>query len=132
MMFRLAMIIVGSVAMLPVAASEPRDICDAPPQIAQQFGMTYREALRQARARQEQGLAVLFRMSTSSQLDGAWAECYASNIRMLLDVWGDKPFAMVLRKQPASVRKAEFRVLRDAALMDFSQRFPETFGASYP
>ena len=115
-----------------VAASEKGDVCDAPSELVKQFGMTYRDAVAEARAHREHGLAVLFQMSTSPQLDGAWAECYATDTGSVLRIWGDKQFAVVLRKQPASVRKAEFRVLRDIALMDFSQRYPETFAASYP
>jgi hypothetical protein len=76
--------------------------------------MTYRDALREARGRREHGLTVLFRMSTSPQLDGAWAECCASDMRMLLDVWGDKAFAVVLGRQSPPVRRAEGRVLRAA------------------
>ena len=115
-----------------IAASEKGDICDAPPELVKQFGMTYRDAVREARAHREHGLAVLFRMSTSPQLDGAWAECYATDMGSLLRSWGDRAFAVVLRKQPSNVRKAEWRVLRDIALMDFSERYPKAFAAGYP
>jgi len=128
---RLLVVFFG-VAASSITSSAKGDICDAPSELVKQFGMTYRDAVREARAHRDHGLAVLFRMSTSSQLDGAWAECYATDTGSLLRIWGDKQFAVVLRKQPESVRKAEFRVLRDIALMDFSQRYPETFAASYP
>ena len=128
---RLLLAILGVTASW-VAAAGKGDVCDAPSELVKQFGMTYRDAVAEARAHREHGLAVLFQMSTSPQLDGAWAECYATDTGSVLRIWGDKQFAVVLRKQPASVRKAEFRVLRDIALMDFSQRYPETFATSYP
>ncbi len=132
MKLRLITLACSSVATLCVAASQSHDFCGAPPRLVHQFGLTFRQALDQAYARKERGLATLFRMSTSPQLDGEWAECYATEMQKLLDVWGDKRFAAVLRKQSSSVRKAEWRVLRDIALMKFSGRYPEVFAASYP
>jgi len=101
-------------------------------QMMRQYGMSYKQAVREARAKKERGLTVLFRLSTSRELDGMRAEIYASDIRALLDIWGDKAFAAVLRKQPASVRRAEWRWLRDIALVEFSHRYPESLAASYP
>jgi hypothetical protein len=117
--------------LLSVAAAD-RDPCEAAPSLMRQFGITYKEALREAYAHKERGLVVLFRVSTSPELDGLWAECYASDVRKLLDVWGDKQFAAVLRKRSPHVQKAVSQILREIAFAELSNRYPESFSVGHP
>ena len=113
-------------------ASARREAFEPSDEAMRPYGMTYAQAVRQARAKKERGLAALFGVSTSPELDGARAEMYASHIRALLDIWGDKGFAAVLRKQSPAVRKSMWRWLRDIGFMEFSRRYPEAVAASYP
>jgi len=77
-------------------------------------------------------LVVLFRLSVQRELDGARAETYSSDIRELLDIWGDRAFAAVLRRQSPAVRKSMWRWLRDIGFTDFAKRYPEAVAASHP
>jgi hypothetical protein len=95
------------------------------------FAMSYEEALHDAYAQKERGLAVLFQLSTSRELDGLWAECYASDMRKLLVTWGDQRFAAVLREQSPAVRKAESRFLHEQS-GELASRYPRSFGVAKP
>jgi hypothetical protein len=134
MSLRLIALLAASLPLFPSvgSAAAARDPCEAPPASMRQFGISYKDTLRQAYAHKERGLVVLFRLSISPELDGMWAECYASDIRKLLDVWGDKQFAAVLRKQPSRVQKAVSQTLREIAFAELSNRYPESFSVNHP
>jgi hypothetical protein len=131
MTLRLVAVALASFPLLVSGAPQERDPCDAPPRLMRQFGTSYKQALHDAYAQKQRALAVLFQLSTSSELDGLWAECYASDMRKLLAVWGDESFAAVLHKQSPSVRKAESRFLHEQ-FGDLASRYPESFGVKNP
>src|ERR1041385_3359749 len=54
------------------------------------------------------GLATLFRFTDTAWFDGATAEGHCAILFGLLQRWGDRPFAAILRAQKRSVRKAVF------------------------
>jgi hypothetical protein len=69
-------------------------------------GIDYARALSAAIAKEPDGLAALFRFTTTEWFMGAAAENHCAIIVGLLQRWGDRDFARLLRKQPARVRKA--------------------------
>lgn len=103
-----------------LAASIQAQPIDAPPSAAElrewvphrgvssgkQVGIDYRGALERAIRGEPTGLAELFRYTVIGDVDGATGEAHADILYGLLQRWGDKRFAHVLRAQKLSVRKA--------------------------
>ena len=93
---------------------------DAPPSAAQlrewigdgcvksgkHVGIDYTGALERAIRREPPGLAELFRYTVSGDLDGEAGEAHSAILFGLLQRWGDRRFAHVLRAQKLSIRKA--------------------------
>lgn len=131
-MLRLIVLTLVVSPLLTSVASDKRDPCEAPPAVIRQFGISYKEAVREAYAQSERGLIVLFKLSRSPDLRGMWVNCYATDIRKLLDVWGDKAFAAVLRKQSSDVRKAVRDVLHEISSTEDAKRYPESFTFDKP
>jgi len=69
-------------------------------------GIDYPGALERAIRREPAGLAELFRYTVIGDLDGAAGEGHAAILFGLLQRWGDRRFAHVLRAQKLRVRKA--------------------------
>ena len=92
-------------------------------------GIDYAGALERAIRGESAGLAQLFRYTVSGEMDGEAGEAHAAILFGLLQRWGDRRFAHVLRAQKLSVRKA---VIDNLPLPLGSQRkFPLT-SASAP
>ena len=121
-----------------LAASIQAQSFDAPPSAAQlrewiddgcvksgkQFGINYRDAVERAIRQEPAGLTALFRFTDMGGADGAAGEAHAAILYGLLQRWGDKRFAHVLRAQKLRVRKA---VINDIAMPSGSERkFPLT------
>ena len=89
---------------------------DVPPSAAQlrEWGVSagkhasidYRGALERAIRREPAGLAELFRVTAIDGFDGDAGEAHAAILFGLLQRWGDRRFAHVLRAQKLGVRKA--------------------------
>lgn len=71
-------------------------------------GIDYARSLDRAIAGDSAGLATLFRFTDSGWCDGAAAEGHCAILFALLQRWGDRPFARLLRAQKRPVRKAVF------------------------
>jgi hypothetical protein len=69
-------------------------------------GIDYAHSLDRAIAADSAGLATLFRFTDSGWCDGAAAEGHAAILFGLLQRWGDRSFARVLRAQKRQVRKS--------------------------
>jgi hypothetical protein len=103
-----------------LAASIQAQPLDVPPSAAQlrewlddgcvsagrHVGIDYRGALELAIRRKPAGLAELFRYTIIGDLDGEAGEAHAAILFGLLQRWGDRRFAHVLRAQKRSIRKA--------------------------
>lgn len=112
-LFRIALIVI-------FAASVQAQPLDPPPTDAQlrewagdelaraskRSHFDYAGALERAIRKEPAGLAALFRYTVDGDTDGAAGEAHASVLFGLLQRWGDKPFARVLRAQKLDVRKA--------------------------
>ena len=106
--------------VLFLAASIQAQPLDAPPSAAQlrewmgdecvrsgkHIGIDYPGALERAIRREPAGLAELFRYTVSGELDGEAGEGHAAILFGLLQRWGDRRFAHVLRAQKLHIRKA--------------------------
>jgi hypothetical protein len=73
---------------------------------AKHGGIDYPRALERAIRRQPSGLAELFRFTVIGDVDGAAGEAHAAILFGLLQRWGDRRFAHVLRAQKFHIRKA--------------------------
>ena len=103
-----------------LAASIQAQPLDVPPSAAQlrewmsdkcvssgkQVGIDYRGALERAIRGEPAGLAELFRYTAIGDLDGNTGEAHSAILFGLLQRWGDRRFAHVLRVQKLRVRKA--------------------------
>jgi hypothetical protein len=69
-------------------------------------GIDYRGALERAIRREPAGLAELFRYTVIGDLDGEAGEAHSAILFGLLQRWGDRRFAHVLREQKLRIRKA--------------------------
>lgn len=69
-------------------------------------GIDYPGALERAIRREPAGLAELFRYTVIGELDGAAGEAHSAILFGLLQRWGDRRFAHVLRAQKLGIRKA--------------------------
>jgi len=102
-----------------LAASIQAQPLDVPPSAAQlrawihnkcvssgkQIGIDYPGALARAIRREPAGLAELFRYTVIGEMDGAAGEAHSAILFGLLQRWGDKRFAHVLRAQKPGIRK---------------------------
>ena len=92
---------------VPPSAAELRDwIDDGCVTGGKHFGIDYRGALERAIRQEPTGLAELFRYTVIGEMDGAAGEAHAAILFGLLQRWGDRRFAHVLRAQKLSIRKA--------------------------
>jgi hypothetical protein len=103
-----------------LAASIQAQPVDVPPSAAQlrewvdkgcvssgkHVGIDYSGALERAIRREPAGIAELFRYTVIGELDGAAGEAHSAILFGLLQRWGDRRFAHVLRAQKLRVRKA--------------------------
>jgi len=103
-----------------LAASIQAQPLDVPPSAAQlrewiddkcvssgkHVGIDYPGALERAIRREPAGLAELFRYTVSGDLDGEAGEAHSAILFGLLQRWGDRRFAHVLRAQKLRIRKA--------------------------
>jgi len=71
-----------------------------------QAGIDYTQALNRAIAKDPAGLATLFGFTNTPQHDAAAGEAHDQILCGLLQRWGDRSFAHVLRSQKLAVRKA--------------------------
>jgi hypothetical protein len=109
------------VAMIvSLAASIQAQPFDVPPSAAQlrewidnkcvsagrHVGIDYPSALERAIRREPAGLAELFRYTVIGELDGEAGEAHSAILFGLLQRWGDRRFAHVLRAQKLGIRKA--------------------------
>ncbi len=108
------------VAMIVLlAASIQAQSLDVPPSAAQlrewmgdecvsagkRVGFDYPGVLERAIRREPAGLAELFRYTVSGDVDGEAGEAHSAILLGLLQRWGDKQFARVLRAQKLGIRK---------------------------
>ncbi len=109
---------------VPPTAAELREMIDpACVRSAKRIGMDYQGAAERAIRREPAGLAELFCYRDDS--DGEAGEGHDALIRGLLQRWGDKRFAHVLRAQKLRIREA---VIGNLALSPEDQRkFPLTY-----
>jgi hypothetical protein len=71
-----------------------------------QVGIDYPGALERAIRREPAGLAELFRYAVIGEMDGDTGEAHSAILFGLLQRWGDRGFAHVLRAQKLGIRKA--------------------------
>jgi hypothetical protein len=91
----------------PPSAAELREsVYDACVRSGKHVGIDYRAALERAIRREPAGLADLFRYTVIGEMDGAAGEAHSAILLGLLQRWGDKRFADVLRAQKVNIRKA--------------------------
>jgi hypothetical protein len=132
---RLAMI-------LFLAASVQAQPVDVPPGAAQlrewiddgcvrsgkHIGIDYPGALERAIRREPAGLAELFRYTVIGEMDGEAGEAHSAILFGLLQRWGDRRFAQVLRAQKLDIRKA---VIDNIAMPTGGERkFPLTYASA--
>ena len=108
------------VMIIFLAASSQAQPVDVPPSAAQlrewmgdecvrsgkHVGIDYPGALERAIRREPAGLAELFRYTVIGEMDGAAGEAHSAILFGLLQRWGDRRFAYVLRAQKLGIRKA--------------------------
>ena len=91
----------------PPSAAELREWVDAGSvNSGKRIGIDYRGALESAIRQEPAGLAELFRYTVIGEMDGAAGEAHSAILLGLLQRWGDKQFAHVLRAQKREIRKA--------------------------
>ena len=103
-----------------LAASIQAQPLDVPPSAAQlrewmgdgcvrsgkHVGIDYPGALERAIRREPAGLAELLRYTVVGEMDGEAGEAHSAILFGLLQRWGDRRFAHVLRAQKLGIRKA--------------------------
>jgi hypothetical protein len=103
-----------------LAASIQAQPLDVPPSAAQlrewmgdecvragkRVGFDYPGVLERAIRREPAGLAALFRYTVSGDVDGEAGEAHSAILFGLLQRWGDRRFAHVLRAEKPGIRKA--------------------------
>ena len=125
-----------------LAASIQAQPLDVPPSAAQlrewmddecvssgkHVGIDYPRALERAIRQEPAGLAELFHFTVSGNLDGEAGEAHSAILFGLLQRWGDRRFAHVLRAQKLRIRKA---VVNDIAMPSGGERkFPLTYASA--
>jgi hypothetical protein len=91
-------------------------------------GIDYREALERAIRGEPAGLAELFRYTVVGDMDGDTGEAHSAILFGLLQRWGDKRFAHVLRAQKRAIRKAVIDTIGMPAAS--RPKFPLTLGSA--
>lgn len=91
-------------------------------------GIDYPRALERAIRREPAGLAELFRFTVIGDVDGAAGEAHSAILFGLLQRWGDRRFAHVLRAQTLRIRKAVMDTIAMPAGGRF--KFPLTFASA--
>lgn len=91
----------------PPSAAQLREwIGDKSVSSGKRVGIDYRGALERAIRRDPTGLAELFHYTVIGEMDGATGEAHSAVLFGLLQRWGDRRFAHVLRTQKLAIRKA--------------------------
>ena len=91
-------------------------------------GIDYPGALERAIRREPAGLAELFRYTVIGEMDGDTGEAHSAILFGLLQRWGDRGFAHVLRAQKLRIRKA---VMDTIAMPSGSElKFPLTYASA--
>jgi hypothetical protein len=92
---------------VPPSASQLREwMDDACVSGGKHVGIDDPSALEGAIRREPAGLAQLFRYTVIGELDGEAGEAHSAILFGLLQRWGDRRFAHVLRAQKLGIRKA--------------------------
>ena len=92
---------------VPPSAAQLREwIDDGCVRSGKHVGIDYPGALERAIRREPAGLAELFRYTVIGELDGEAGEAHSAILFGLLQRWGDRRFAHVLRAQKREIRKA--------------------------
>jgi hypothetical protein len=108
----------------PAFTTEPEDRSQA-------SARDYPAVLHKAATKSEPALERLFQISASSSWDAAGAEFHFSHMRRMLLLWGDHDFAVVLARQPKTVRREILQAISfsgpDPAI---PYLFPRTYSAA--
>ena len=92
---------------VPPSAAQLREwIDDGCVRSGKHVGIDYPGALERAIRREPAGLAELFRYTVIGGMDGEAGEAHSAILFGLLQRWGDRRFAHVLRAQKLGIRKA--------------------------
>jgi hypothetical protein len=95
---------------------------------AKRVGIDYPDALERAIRRDPAGLAELFRYTAIGDLDGEAGEEHSAILFGLLQQWGDRRFAHVLRAQMRGIRKAVIDTLPTPP--GSRRKFPLTYASA--
>lgn len=114
---------------LPPSAAQLREwIDDGCVSSGKHVGIDYPGALERAIRREPAGLAELFRYTVIGNIDGNAGEAHAAILFGLLQRWGDRRFAHVLRVQKLGIRKA---VMDNIGMPPGSERkYPLTYASA--
>lgn len=114
---------------VPPSAAQLREwMSDACVNAGRHVGIDYPGALERAIRREPAGLAELFRYTVIGNLDGDAGEAHSAILFGLLQRWGDRRFAHVLRAQKLGIRKA---VIDTIPMPPGSRRkFPLTYASA--
>src|SRR6266481_7551424 len=114
---------------VPPSAAQLREwMCDGCVSAGKHVGIDYPGALECAIRREPAGLAELFRYTVIGEMDGAAGEAHSAILFGLLQRWGDRRFAHVLRAQKLGIRKA---VIDNIPLPPGSRlKFPLTYASA--
>ena len=130
----------GGLAVLLGAASSMHALPLKPPSAAQlreltrpdiiryrYCGIDYARALERALRKEPSGLAELFRATYTCRFDAGAGEAHTAILLGLLQRWGDRRYAQVLRAQPSRVRRAVMGEIASALDEPERRHFPETY-----
>ena len=130
MLARSALISVALLASLSQSAlaqrfNPPRNYMDsALVEMTARAGIHYGQAYEQALHGQEAGLATLFQAGLHT--DGAPAELHDSILWEMLQRWGDRRFAAVLRRQSREIRNRVRCSIDLGGCADWTPKYPRT------
>src|SRR6266446_1724415 len=115
---------------VPPSAAQLREwIDDGCVRSGKHVGIDYPGALERAIRRDPAGLAELFRYTVIGGMDGAAGEAHSAILFGLLQRWGDRRFAHVLRAQKLGIRKA---VIGNIPMPPGSRlKFPLTYASAH-
>ncbi len=114
---------------VPPTAAQLREWIDgACVSAGRHVGIDYRGALERAIRGEPAGLAELFRYTVIGDVDGNAGEAHSAILFGLLQRWGDRRFAHLLRAQKLGIRKA---VIETIPMPPGSQlKFPLTYASA--
>jgi hypothetical protein len=114
---------------VPPSAAQLREwIDDGCVRSGKHVGIDYPGALERAIRREPAALAELFRYTVIGEMDGEAGEAHSAILFGLLQRWGDKRFAHVLRAQKLDIRKA---VMENIPMPTGGERkFPLTYASA--